>query len=593
MSDHEHEFRIRPGKVGASRTPRTRSFLNQVLRAAQKSGHVPKAGAPRRKGSGGGGTSFGRGRARYRGAHLFRPNRRVVVKARIVRHQGRAYRAAPLSAHLSYLKREGVSRDGARGVMFDAAQDRADDRAFAASCGEDCHHFRFIISPEDAGEMQDLRSFTRDLVRQMEHDLGTKLEWVATDHWSTDNPHVHLLVRGVDQTGADLVIARDYISRGLRSRAEDLVGIELGPRQQHQIEAGLQAEIPAERWTRIDREIARASDDLGGIDLRPEPDRIADPSLRRLMIGRLQHLQKMGLAEATGPAEWRVAPEAERVLRDLGERGDIIKTMHRAFTGRGTGRAVSDYVIDSGGPGGPVIGRLADKGLHDEMSGEAYAVIDATDGRAHHIRLRGIGALEHSPPIGGIVELRRIGGPDDPSPTMFLAPRSDLALSDQIQAEGATWLDHRLVERQRMPLSHGGFGAEVRSALEARTDYLVEQGLAQRQGARVLLQRNLLRSLRQRELHSVSARLAAETGQAALPRAGAGEQVNGLYRRRLNLASGRYAMIEGTGPDGGLGFRLVPWSREIEKRLGQTVSGTIRESGGIEWSLGRKRGLGL
>ena len=66
------------------------------------------------------------------------------------------------------------------------------------------------------------------------------------------------------------------------------------------------------------------------------------------MIGRLQHLEKMGLATSAGPGEWMVGLEAERSLRDLGMRGDIIKTMHRAFTERGQDRGVADYVIDSG-----------------------------------------------------------------------------------------------------------------------------------------------------------------------------------------------------------------------------------------------------
>src|SRR3546814_19414995 len=99
---------------------------------------------------------------------------------------------------------------------------RADDLAFADRSKDDRHHFRFIVSPEDAGEMTDLRAFTRDLATQMEADLGSRLDWVAVDHWNTDNPHVHLLVRGVADTGADLVISSDYISRGLRSTAAEL-----------------------------------------------------------------------------------------------------------------------------------------------------------------------------------------------------------------------------------------------------------------------------------------------------------------------------------------------------------------------------------
>jgi len=212
--------------------------------------------------------------------------------------------------------------------MFDAGSDRVDDLAFAERCKGDRHHFRFIVSPEDAAEMTDLRAFARDLAIQMEADLGTRLDWVAIDHWNTDNPHVHLLVRGADQSGADLVISREYISRGLRSRAEDLVSIELGPKPEHEIRNALQKEITAERWNRLDVEIRIAADETGYIDLRPQAIGPADPEIRRLMIGRLQHLEKMGLATAAGPGQWMVGLEAERTLRDLGIRGDMIKTMH-------------------------------------------------------------------------------------------------------------------------------------------------------------------------------------------------------------------------------------------------------------------------
>jgi type IV secretory pathway VirD2 relaxase len=515
-----------------------------------------------------------------------------VVKARIARHQGRAFRAAPLSAHLNYLKREGVSREGQRGIMFDAETDRADDRVFTERCKDDRHHFRFIVSPEDAADLTELKAFTRDLAKQMEADLGTKLDWVAVDHWNTDNPHVHLLVRGVDQQGADLVISRDYISHGLRSRAEELVGIELGPKPEHDIRSALDKEMTAERWTRLDVEIRIAADEVGYIDLRPDNPPAGDPEIRRLMIGRLQHLEKMDLATSAGPGEWMVGLEAERTLRDLSMRGDIIKTMHRAFTEQGRDRGVADFVIDAGKFGPPIIGRLVDKGLHNELTGEAYAVIDGTDGRAHHVRLRGVKAFEHAPSIGGIVEVRRFGGLENERPTLVLANRSDLELEKQIAAPGATWLDHRLVEREPMPLSMGGFGREVREAMTARAEHLADQCLARRENHRIVLQRNLLATLRRRELDTLGEALTTETGLQHRP-AQAGEHVAGVYRRQLALSSGRFAMIEGLGPDGGLGFQLVPWSREIEKKLGQHIAGVAKAGGGIDWSLGRKRDLGI
>ncbi|MEO9336737.1 DUF3363 domain-containing protein [Mesorhizobium sp. SB112] len=587
MSEGDSEFRVRPGRIKSTRAGKPKSFINQVLRAAKKSGHVAPPSPSGKRSSGYGRSTFGRGRGSFSRNRLFSSSRRVVIKARIVRHQGKSFRSAPMSAHLSYLKREGVSRDGENGVMFDATSERTDDLAFSDRCKDDRHHFRFIVSPEDAADMTDLREFTRDLARQMESDLGTKLDWAAVDHWNTDNPHVHLIVRGVDQTGADLVISRDYISRGLRSRAEDLVSIELGPKPEHEIRNALEKEVTAERWTRLDVEIRFAADDTGFIDLRPEAPGASDPSLRRLMVGRLQHLEKMGLSAPAGPGEWMVGLEAEKSLRDLGMRGDIIKTMHRAFTERGQDRGFTDYIIDGTTVGSPIMGRLVDRGLHDELTGEAYAVIDGTDGRAHHVRFRGIDAFEHSPPIGGIVEVRRFGGPDDERPTLVLANRSDLDLNRQVAAPGATWLDHRLVEREPSPMSAGGFGGEVREAMRARTEHLAEEGLARRQGQRVILQRDLLNTLRQRELDSVGAKLATETG-LAFQKVQAGEHVTGIYRQRLALSSGRFAMI-----DNGLGFQLVPWTPPLEKKLGQHIAGVAKGASGIDWSLGRQRGLGL
>lgn len=585
MSKGDSDFRVRPGRIKTTRAPKAKSFLNQVLWAAKKAGHTGAPASGRRT-SGYDRSTFGRGRGSFSRSRLFSSTRRVVVKARVVRHQGRSFRSAPLSAHLSYLKREGVSRDGETGIMFDAGADRTDDLAFADRCKDDRHHFRFIVSPEDAGEMTDLKAFTRDLAQQMETDLGTRLDWVAVDHWNTDNPHVHLLVRGVDEAGADLVISRDYISRGLRSRAEDLVSIELGPKPEHEIRSALEKEVTAERWTRLDVEIRGHADDVGAIDLRPEIHGPNDLQTRRLMIGRLQHLEKMGVATSAGPGEWMVGLEAERHLRDLGMRSDIIKTMHRAFTERGQDRGVADFVTD-GSAGSPIVGRLVDRGLHDELTGEAYAVIDGTDGRAHHVRFRGIDAFEHAPPIGGIVEVRSFGGPEDQRPTLVLATRSDLDLRTQITAPGATWLDHRLVEREQMPLSMGGFGREVRDAVQARAEHLADEGLGRRQGQRIILQRDLLSTLRRRELDAVGEKLSAEMRLPHVKTA-VGEHVSGTYRQRLTLSSGRFAMI-----DNGLGFQLVPWSREIERKLGQHIAGVARDGGGIEWSLGRKRDLGL
>ena len=153
-------------------------------------------------------------------------------------------------------------------------------------------------------------------------------------------------------------------------------------------------------------------------------------------------------------------------------------------------------------------------------------------------------------------------------------------------ASGATWIDRQLLAREATT-SGGGFGAEVRNAMDRRADHLIEEGLARRQGQRVIFARDLLNTLRRRELDEAVAKLATETGLAHRPSAD-GEHVAGTYRQRVTLASGRFAMI-----DDGLGFQLVPWRPALEQKLGQHVAGTMTPGGTVDWTFGRKRGLGI
>jgi type IV secretory pathway VirD2 relaxase len=390
----DHEFHPKLGRL-KSRERAPKLFVAQVLAAAQLAGHVGPNWPAR---SSAGHTLAGRGgvaawRAAERRLYGNRA-RRVIVKARIVRQGYRA--AGVVRAHLSSLRREGVTRDGASARMFDAVSDDADLRGFAERASDDRHHFRFIVSPEDATEMEDLRAFTRDLLKQMEHDLGTRLDWVGIDHWNTDNPHVHLIVRGADDRGDTLVIHRDYISHGMRERAAELVTIELGPQSEHEVRRKLAGEVGADRWSRLDttlqREAQRTED--GVLDFRLEVARsgAARDEIRALLIGRLQKLERMGLAHAIGPAQWLRAEEAEPSLHELGIRGDIIRTMQRAFSAQGQERSPSDFAIFDAPLASEqtIIGRVIEKGLHDELKGSAYLVLDGIDGRAHYLRVGSI-----------------------------------------------------------------------------------------------------------------------------------------------------------------------------------------------------------
>jgi type IV secretory pathway VirD2 relaxase len=582
MSASDDDIQVRPGRIrhGNRGAKRPQTFVGEVMRAAKKAGHI---GSSFRSGQGRSRSRFGRGRRAAISIQLRSTARRVVMKARVVRHHGTRFRSAPLPKHIAYLKRDGVTRDGADARMFDATSDAADEQAFAERTADDRHHFRFIISPEDAAELEDLRSFTRELMQDVERDLGTRLDWVAVDHWNTDNPHVHVLIRGRADDGQDLVISRDYISRGFRDRAAERVTVELGPRTEHEIRTALEKEVEADRWTSLDRALRDVADDGGGVaDLRPGGE--DDPEMRRLMLGRAAMLERLGLAEQVGPAQWTLKPGLEPALRDLGIRGDIIKTMHRAMSGAHREPDVAGFAIHADAPADPVLGRLVQRGLDDELKGSAYAIVEGVDGRTHHLRFSDIELTGDARP-GAIVEARAYDESNGRQ-RLSLATRSDLTIEAQISAPGATWIDRQLLARDPA-LSRGGFGAEVREAMQRRIDHLARNGMAERQGQRVVFARDLINTLRRQELDGAASKLSSETGLAHRPSV-EGEHVSGFYRQRVTLSSGRFAMI-----DDGMGFQLVPWRPALEQQLGKQVSGVMAPSGGVDWDFGRKRGLGL
>lgn len=183
----EDDFRLRPGRIRSSSSQRVRPFIAQALAATQRAGgRISRSG----KIGAGNRSRFGRGQRATVQANRFitARSRGAVVKARVVRNVGRG---APLATHLAYLRRDGVTRDDEKAQLFGPGGEPIEAETFSTRCENDRHHFRFIVSPDDAVEMTDLRSFTRDLVGQMEKDLGTRLDWAAVDHWNTEHPHTH------------------------------------------------------------------------------------------------------------------------------------------------------------------------------------------------------------------------------------------------------------------------------------------------------------------------------------------------------------------------------------------------------------------
>ncbi len=420
-ADDENRFRPKPGRIrsDAPKGGKTKSFLTQAKKIARQHSTTSSRSSPRpgktptAKGGKGARSSGGPGVRRGRGAAFVRARtlsggwrhsapgmRRVVVKTRYVKEAGRNGRAA---AHLRYIQRDGTSRDGERGQLYSATEDRADGAAFLERGKDDRHQFRFIVSPEDGADLSDLTAYTRDLMRQMEADLGTKLDWVAVNHHNTGHPHVHVIVRGKDDLGENLVINGDYLANGIRERASELTTLELGPVTEIEQSRKLSAEIDQDRFTRIDRAMTEEADDRF-LDLRHEPAEPKRQFDRTLRLRRLAKLEKMGLATEHAPGVWELSERMEPTLRELGERGDIIRNMHKALKADGLERDPLTFQIHDAAPETPIVGRVVDKYLSDELGENLTVVVDGIDGRTHHVAGIDPARVEDAR-IGSVVEI--------------------------------------------------------------------------------------------------------------------------------------------------------------------------------------------
>jgi hypothetical protein len=164
---------------------------------------------------------------------------------------------------------------------------------------------------------------------------------------------------------------------------------------------------------------------------------------------------------------------------------------------------------------------------------------------------------------------------------------SAIGLDRQIASDGATWLDRQIIAADRSEIRDSGFGREANKAISRRARRLVEMGLATAKDGNVRVPMDTVATLERREIERVGHQMARERGLTYVP-ANAGDYVSGRLAGVASLVSGRFAMI-----DNGLGFQLVPWQPLLEKRIGQHIGGLMRDDGGIEWTLGRNRGLSL
>jgi type IV secretory pathway VirD2 relaxase len=233
------------------RPPRRRGEQHRAKRwwlALNRQGRATKSGRMN--------TRLGR-----RGAGVQREPRAFMQRSVVKVSYARNARSALWAAHGRYLAREGAQREDAKGLGFDSTRDDINLSQLLAGWqkADDPRLFRIIVSPEN-GAVMDLKEHARELVAQMERDLGTRLEWAAIDHHNTDNPHVHILIRGLTESGNALSIDRGYIKSEIRDRSQEIASRKLGLRVERDVLESRRQAVKRDQFTEIDRALIGRSD---------------------------------------------------------------------------------------------------------------------------------------------------------------------------------------------------------------------------------------------------------------------------------------------------------------------------------------------
>jgi len=655
MTTLEPDFELRPGRIRHERG----SALAQVRARVRQAQRLVKTGA-RIAPKSGLRAHFAKGSAK-RARPVASYQRRVVVKARYAIHGGA--KGAPLKAHVAYLAREGKAAErGAPGLarsvdylqrgetpaddrfaFYDRMGEGVDARAVTAGWAEDNRHFRLIVSAEDGAALGDLKPFIRELMDGLETKLGTELDWLAVDHWDTDNPHTHVLVRGRRADGEDLFIPSRLIRSGIREDAQEIATRVLGPRLAAERARDRLHDIARMGITPLDRELAAGAD--ADQLVRPfQPD----------LNARLERLEAWGLAARTRQG-WRLSDDLLPALHKLEAHHAVEQAMAPYRQGR------EGQLLLAVDPREATTGQLVHLGPDDAFGDSFLAIVETGRGELRYARLEradDLARLTDAPPgaiiaftpqtpavkpsdhaiariaehTGGIYSaalhaelepgvsrglleanvrrleaMRRmsliarrsdasfIAGADHLKRALIYEDRiarrypmqasvlSHWTLEEQIEAPGPTHLDRVLAGEIAPAVGEGAFARQEAQAVRQRRAFLIEEGWLQQGEPR--LARSALDQMADIELRDLAHSLSQEIGKPVTT--APLDRVHGVYSRRIDLAQGRMALIEGERQ-----AHLIAWRPALERFAGRTVEGLARGNG-RSWGLSRGLGIGL
>ncbi len=662
MTTHENEFKPRLGRSPADRAPKLKSVRAAVRQATRKS---TAAGArPRQSGVR---AHFAKGSSR-RARPTATASRRVVVKIRYASNAGG--RAAPLRTHVAYLGREKAQQaqlsspeveqkqndptqsidylaresepESSRVTFYDRANAEVDAKAMTAGWSDDPRHFRMIVSAEDGAALGKLRPFVRELMARLEGKLGASLEWLAVDHFDTDNPHSHVLIRGRRPDGQELFFPSRLVASGIREQAQEIVTRVLGPRRDVDLARERFRDIAQLGITPLDHELLTAARTGSLQPSRPD------------FVARLDRLEAWGLAERR-PDGWHLAEGMPDRLKAMAAHEDVVREIRASRPGRDPG------LILEADRSTPVLGELVHLGPVDEIGDQFLAVVETGGGELRYARFerpqdlavlggaepgaivsiepnvptvrpsdeavarvaaRNCGIYSQAAHVGfeprvdqrlmganvrRLEVMRRMGlvqrtdsgefivGHNHTATAMAFEERltkrapfsaqvaSYWSIGEQIEAKDLTHLDRVLTGEAQRPEGEGRIAREFERALQQRRLFLIEQGwMAPHEMAP---SKQTVHRLAQLELTNRATVLSAELGVPVLTYDA--HRIAGIYARRVDLAQGRMALIVGERQ-----ANLVPWRPALERFAGRDVIGMTRGAG-LSWSLAQGRGIGL